>query len=175
MRIAFSCEQCGANYKVDADRAGQTAKCRHCGAKLRVPVPPPPVETSESGSPILRHTERSKPFEVAIGDGDHIDAISEHIEQHIGEVTMVFHEIVSDLVHIDVHHVLPTEDRDFHTLITSGMSDKPMNVPDGAEVLLRGLEAASRPAERSMFSEAATSSRRAGSTGVAGSRSSFEN
>jgi hypothetical protein len=81
----------------------------------------------------LRHTERSKPFEIAIGDGDHIDAISEHIEQHIGEVTMVFHEIVSDLVHIDVHHVLPDADRDFHTLITSGMSDKPMTVPEGAE------------------------------------------
>lgn len=133
MRIAFSCEQCGANYKVDADRAGQTAKCRHCGAKLRVPVPPPPVETSESGSPILRHTERSKPLEIAIGDGEHIDAISEHIEQHIGEVTMVFHEIVSDLVHIDVHHVPPEPNREFHTLITTGMSEKPMTVPEGAE------------------------------------------
>lgn len=133
MRIAFSCEQCGANYKVDADRAGQTAKCRHCGTKLRVPVPPPPVETSESGAPILRHAERGKPFEFAIGDGDHIEAIGDHIKTHIGEVAMVFHELVSDLVHIDVHHVLPTEDRDFHTLITSGMSDKPMTVPEGAE------------------------------------------
>ena len=133
MRIAFSCEQCGANYKVDADRAGQTAKCRDCGATLRVPVPPPPVETSESGSPILRHKEREKPFEFAIGDGDQIDAISEHIAQLIGEVTMVFHEIVSDLVHIDVHHVLPTEEHNYHTLITSGMSDKPMTVPEGAE------------------------------------------
>ncbi len=133
MRIAFSCEQCGANYKVDADRAGQTAKCRDCGAKLRVPVPPPPIETSESGSPILRHSERAKPFEFAISDGDHIEAIGEHIAQHIGEVTMVFHEIVSDLVHIDVHHVLPTDERNYHTLITSGMSDKPMTVPEGAE------------------------------------------
>jgi hypothetical protein len=133
MRIAFSCEQCGTNYKVDADRAGQKGKCRQCGAELRVPVPPPPVETSESGAPILRHAERSKPFEPAIGDSEHIDAIVEHIEEHIGEVAMVFHEIVSDLIHIDVHHVLPDDDRDFHTLITTGMSDRPMTVPEGAE------------------------------------------
>lgn len=133
MRIAFDCENCGANYRVDADRAGQSAKCRQCGATLRVPVPPPPPETSESGSPILRHNERTKPFEMAIGDGEHIDSIVEHIERHIGEVTMVFHEIVSDLVHIDVHHVPPGPDREFHTLITTGMSDKPMTVPEGAE------------------------------------------
>lgn len=133
MRIAFDCEQCGANYKVDESRAGQSAKCRHCGADIRVPVPPPPIESSESGSPILRHAERTKPFEPAIGDSEHIDAIVEHIEQHIGEVTMVFHEIVSDLVHIDVHHVPPGPGREFHTLVTTGMSEKPMTVPEGAE------------------------------------------
>lgn len=133
MRIAFDCENCGTNYRVDAARAGQSGKCRHCGAAIRVPVPPPPPETSESGSPILRHVERTKPFEPAIGDGDHIDSITEHIERHIGEVTMVFHEIVSDLVHIDVHHVPPEPGREFHTLITTGMSEKPMTVPEGAE------------------------------------------
>jgi hypothetical protein len=133
MRIAFSCEQCGTNYKVEANRAGQTGKCRQCGADLRVPVPPPPVETSESGSPILRHSERSKPFELATGDSDHIDAIVAHIEQHVGDVAMVFHELVSDLIHLDVHHVLPGDERDFHTLITTGMSDRPMTVPEGAE------------------------------------------
>lgn len=133
MRIAFDCQQCGTNYKVDESRAGQSAKCRQCGAMIRVPVPAPPSEVSESGSPILRHAERTKPFESAIGDGEHIDSVVEHIERHVGAVTMVFHEIVSDLVHIDVHHVPPGPDRAFHTLVTTGMSDKPMNVPDGAE------------------------------------------
>lgn len=133
MRIAFDCENCGTNYRVDAARAGQSGKCRQCGAAIRVPVPPPPPETSESGSPILRHAERAKPFEPAIGDGEHIDSITEHIERHIGAVTMCFHEIVSDLVHIDVHHVPPEPGRDFHTLITTGMSEKPMTVPEGAE------------------------------------------
>ena len=133
MRIAFDCEQCGESYKVDESRAGQAAKCRQCGADIRVPVPPPPQEISESGSPILRHAERTKPFDPVIGDGEHIDSVTEHIERHIGEVTMVFHELVSDLVHIDVHHVPPEPGRDFHTLITTGMSKKPMTVPEGAE------------------------------------------
>lgn len=130
MRIAFDCEKCGANYKVEADRAGQKGICKTCGAELRVPVPPPP---NESPATVLRHEERTKPFELVTGDGEQIDAIVEHIEAHVGQVTMVFHEIVSDLVHIDVHHVPPEPGREFHTLITTGMSDKPMNVPDGAE------------------------------------------
>jgi hypothetical protein len=45
----------------------------------------------------------------------------------------VFHEIVSDQVHIDVHWVKPTSKNPFHVLVTSGMSDKPMNVPAGIE------------------------------------------
>ncbi len=133
MLISFQCEQCGTRYKVDETRAGQSGKCRKCGSDLRVPVPPPPIERSPSGTAILRHAEREKPFELATGDEETIDAISDHIERHIGPAPMVFHELVSDLVHIDVHHVPPDADRDFHTLITSGMSDRPMTVPEGAE------------------------------------------
>jgi hypothetical protein len=83
-------------------------------------------ERSESGDPIYRYTERKKDFELAIGDGDSIEKVGKHIEQHIGKVETVFHEIVSDLVHVDVHFVPASKDRDFHTLVTSGMSDKPM-------------------------------------------------
>ncbi len=89
-------------------------------------------ESTESGQPIYRHSERTKPFEPAIGDQETIQGIARHIETHIGEVDHVFHELISDLVHIDVHIVNPTKKRDFFTLITSGMSDRPMTVPDGA-------------------------------------------
>lgn len=133
MLISFGCPKCGTRYKVDETRAGQEARCKSCSAELRVPVPPPPVERSPSGAPVLRHTERTVPPKFAVGDAEHIDAISQHIETFIGPVEMVFHELVSDLVHIDVHHVLPTPERDFHTLITTGMSERPMTVPDGAE------------------------------------------
>ncbi|WP_153799512.1 suppressor of fused domain protein [Foetidibacter luteolus] len=91
-------------------------------------------EFSESGMPVYRHTDASrKSFTPAIGDGDCIAAISEHIEKHIGKIESVFHEIVSDLVHIDVYWVKPSTKFPFHSLVTSGMSDKPMNVPDGLE------------------------------------------
>ena len=39
---------------------------------------------------------------------------------------MVWHEIMSDLVHVDIHEVAPSEERPYWTLVTSGMSDLPM-------------------------------------------------
>ncbi|MBT9176653.1 MAG: hypothetical protein DDT20_00974 [Firmicutes bacterium] len=92
-------------------------------------------ETSPSGQPIYRHTPRDKPFELAIGDGAHINAIDAHIERHVGKTDVVFHEIISNLVHIDVHVVRPTKQRPFATLVTSGMSAKPMPAPKGCENL----------------------------------------
>src|SRR6185295_19871223 len=93
-----------------------------------------PSEFSESGDPIYRH-QREKPFEPARGDEQNIEAIAAHIEKHIGPPDSVFHEIISDLVHIDVHFVAPAPERNFRTLVTSGMSDRPMNAPEGAEHL----------------------------------------
>jgi hypothetical protein len=83
---------------------------------------------SMSGAPVFRYTDGEKEWESARGE-ECIEEISDHIERYIGEVSMVFHEVISDTVHIDVHHVKPTEERPFHTLITSGMSDLKMSVP----------------------------------------------
>lgn len=92
-------------------------------------------EFSESGSPIFQHEDKQGiEFKPAIGDGENIELISNHIEKYVGEIETVFHEIISDIVHIDVHWVKPTEKFPFHTLVTSGMSDLPMNVPDGYNV-----------------------------------------
>lgn len=91
------------------------------------------MEKSESGSPIYRYKETEKnQFEGASGQPS-IEEISNHIEKHIGPIHMVFHELVSELVHIDVHWVKPTEEHPYHTLVTSGMSDKAMNTPEGLE------------------------------------------
>jgi hypothetical protein len=83
---------------------------------------------SMSGAPIFRYTDGEKEWEAPNGE-ECIEEISDHIERHIGEVSMVFHELISDTVHIDVHHVKPTKERPFHTLVTSGMSDLQMSVP----------------------------------------------
>ncbi len=83
-------------------------------------------EISPGGSQIHRYTERlHEPFSTDLGE-DSLEQISAHIEKFIGTPATVFHEIVSDLVHIDVHIVEPTPERDFYTLVTSGMSDKAM-------------------------------------------------
>jgi hypothetical protein len=42
----------------------------------------------------------------------------------------LFHELLSDLVHVDIHIVEPTAARNYYTLVTSGMSDRPMAAPE---------------------------------------------
>ncbi|HYE21513.1 MAG TPA: suppressor of fused domain protein [Tepidisphaeraceae bacterium] len=140
---------CGKQYTWTPDRAGKRARCKACGAVVAFPAkdpddelligPEPEYEQSPSGARVYRHEPRTTPPELAIGDDHAIGAISDHIERHIGPVAGVFHEIVSDLVHIDIHMVAPTEERPWHTLVTSGMSDRPMTVPDPEDPELREL------------------------------------
>jgi hypothetical protein len=82
---------------------------------------------SLSGNPIYRHGEAA-PWEAAQGESAE-PQISAHIQAHLGAVDLVFHELVSDAVHIDVHFVKPSPEVPFVRLVTSGMSDRPMNVP----------------------------------------------
>jgi hypothetical protein len=88
---------------------------------------------SEGGSRILRHAEKDRPYGVAEGDGEALEAIDKHLRAYIGEPANVFHELLSDIVHIDVHMIAPSAQRDFYTLVTTGMSDLPMTGPEGAE------------------------------------------
>lgn len=69
------------------------------------------------------------------GDLRVIEAVVGHVERHIGPIDFVFHERRSHLVRIDVHHVPPEGGRRFHTLVTCGMSQRPMTVPPGSEEL----------------------------------------
>lgn len=129
MAIIVKCFECEKRYRCPDERAGKRFRCKECETILTIPEPDEPPR-SEDGTAILRHEARDRDFEIATGDEKNIEAISEHIERHIGSVEMVFHEIISDLVHIDVHWVKPTDDYPYHSLITSGMSDLPMTVPD---------------------------------------------
>jgi len=63
------------------------------------------------------------------GDPDLIEQIGDHITRHVGPIAQVWHEIVSDDLHIDVHQVDAAPERPFAALITSGMSAAPMTVP----------------------------------------------
>jgi hypothetical protein len=67
--------------------------------------------------------DTSQRFEICLKE------ITAHIEKLIGDVSAVFHEIRSDIVHIDILHVKPSEKYPFNILVTSGMSDLAMNIP----------------------------------------------
>jgi hypothetical protein len=82
-------------------------------------------ERSPSGQPIYRH-EESAPVEFSHGDAQLLAAIEAHITKHFGAPSRTWHEFVSPYVHVDVHVVEPTNDRPVFTLVTSGMSEKPM-------------------------------------------------
>jgi hypothetical protein len=89
-------------------------------------------EYSVGGIQILRHgiddedEEESRPPEYA----DH-KRISEHISAAIGPIELVYHELVSHVVHVDIHWVKAIRSRPFHVLVTSGMSALPMTLPEG--------------------------------------------
>ncbi|MGM3262792.1 suppressor of fused domain protein, partial [Klebsiella pneumoniae] len=57
------------------------------------------------------------------------ESLGAHIERTIGPIEMVYHEVISDLVHVDVHWVKAGPNRPFHALVTTGMSALPMTTP----------------------------------------------
>jgi hypothetical protein len=93
------------------------------------------TEESKGGSRIYRH-DTSAPVEVVAGDERLVNAVSDHVERHFGEVDRVLHEIASTYVRVDLHVVMPTKDRPVTTVVTSGMSERPMPGGVYAELML---------------------------------------
>jgi hypothetical protein len=89
-------------------------------------------EHSGSGDPIMRHEQSAEPWHSA-GDPELIAAVEAHVTDHFGAPDTVWHQVVSPYVHVDVHVVAPTDERPVYTLVTSGMSERPM-VADGEEL-----------------------------------------
>lgn len=79
---------------------------------------------------IFRH--ESEVADESLAPSESLRDVEKHIETHLGKPGIVIHELSSMGVHVDVHVVPPRSDRDFFTLVTSGMSDKPMNAPPPA-------------------------------------------
>ncbi|MDO5608012.1 MAG: suppressor of fused domain protein [Capnocytophaga sp.] len=95
---------------------------------------PEPDEFSEGGSAIYRYeTHEEEGFRTPENEAVYLEEITRHLEKHIGPVESVFHEILSEYVHIDVHWIKPNEAFPYNILVTSGMSDMPMHLPAGLE------------------------------------------
>ncbi|MCA9729426.1 MAG: suppressor of fused domain protein [Candidatus Eisenbacteria bacterium] len=66
-------------------------------------------------------------------DEPRFQAVFDHVRRRVGRVEHVFHWPGSpSLVHVDVLHVAPSRRRPFHTLVTCGMSQRPMCPPAAA-------------------------------------------
>jgi Suppressor of fused protein (SUFU) len=95
-------------------------------------------EVSPAGSEILREAQE-RGHKLSEGDAVLIEAVTEHLARAFGDHGgMVFDEIVSPLVHIDVYSVPACRERDWTLLVTSGMAERPMTAPDGMEAYRLG-------------------------------------
>lgn len=82
------------------------------------------------GTPVYDHTGIESEFRGPLDAGVHLEEIERFLGEFLGEQAGVFHEIISDKVHLDVLIFPPNELKENWTFVTSGMSDLPMNVPD---------------------------------------------
>lgn len=94
---------------------------------------------SESGAELRRYS----PDDVAKKDQEitptrYTDEIKQHIERFGGCSLMVIRDLEPRFVHVDILIIPPGEGREWHTLVTSGMSSKPMNVPPAGAHLTHG-------------------------------------
>jgi hypothetical protein len=90
------------------------------------------IMAGSEGSGILRHQARDDGWVAPQGQRQEVaDAIDRHFTEHFGPIDCVLHEIVSHRVAVHVYVLEPTDQRPFRTLITSGMSELPMTVPQG--------------------------------------------
>ena len=90
-------------------------------------------EITPGGSRVLRYEGYEYEFRAPEGEGRNLDEITDFLEGFLGENTGVFRETESDKVRIDVLYFPPRPGQEWWTLVTSGMSDLPMTVPDGLE------------------------------------------
>ena len=95
---------------------------------------PEPDYVSSGGSNVYNYSaENRTDFVLPDRSCVYMEEICNHFERYIGEVDSVFHEIISEYAHIDVHWIKPTEKRPYHVLFTTGMSDYPMYLPKDIE------------------------------------------
>ena len=89
------------------------------------------TKVTPGGSPVYRYDElEEQGLRTPKESGVYAPEVEARFEELFpGRESRVLHEIVSDLVHIDVHVMWPTPEQNFFVLYTTGMSDLPMT-PD---------------------------------------------
>ena len=91
-------------------------------------------EFSKDGTEILRYEESKQDEWTPAAESLYMENIEAHFNLCFpNRSTSVLHEILSDLVHIDIHIMEPPTKEDFWVVFTTGMSDLPMTMPQGIE------------------------------------------
>ena len=92
-------------------------------------------EVSPGGSTIYKHDEvKDEGWRAPQAYGVFAEEINEYFSKVFPDrEEFVFHEIISDLVHIDVNIMRPNETAPYYFVYTTGMSDLPMHVPTEIE------------------------------------------
>jgi hypothetical protein len=107
------------------------------------------MEKSRAGANIYRYQGEGRQCSQRVAQGNPQDwlKITKHIEKCIGPITATYAEQDSEFVSLFLHVVGPTKERNFYTVVTSGMSDRAMRVPPGCEALRFGELLISLPPE----------------------------
>ena len=71
------------------------------------------------------------PADISHGDRALMDEVPAQLTRHFGIEVDVFHELVSPSAHIDLYPFPPTATRSFLAVATTGMAEKPMQLPAG--------------------------------------------
>lgn len=83
---------------------------------------------------LLKHGAVDPPPLPEKPEGSVAEEILDHVATYFGEPKPFgLREIVPGAVDLTIHHVPDHGERPFHTLVTTGLSDQPMNVPKGGE------------------------------------------
>ena len=139
MSISATCTHCGKSYTLDGSLAGKKARCKVCKEVFAIPAARPKAdEVTAGGVPVFRAPqERITPAPEIPSVTPYVKQIGRHIDRTIGRAPMVFHEIISKDIHLDLHIVPPTNQEPseehplgtyHYTIVTSGLSARPQNV-----------------------------------------------
>ena len=142
MSIAATCPHCGKHYTLNDSMAGKKGRCKTCGQVFAIPHPhEPPAEVTSGGVPVYRPEKRQRGENEMPAITPYMKQIERHLEKHVGPLGPVFHEMISDEVHLDLYIIPPTNQEPsqehplgtyHYTIVTGGLSAKPQNVPPKA-------------------------------------------
>ncbi|MEM9796699.1 MAG: suppressor of fused domain protein [Pseudomonadota bacterium] len=88
---------------------------------------------TRGGSVIMKGKPRKDTFRAPETAAENCDLIEDYLTPVLGPSSTVFHEIISDIVHLDVLVFPPQERGGDWTYVTSGMGDLRMTLPDGLD------------------------------------------